>query len=232
MLRSDEKQRLIEDIKKKKELTSIDSKLVLKELDLFFRRNEKIASEITSNPKSSLYKQTIKGVRSSLRRVHGLFSTGNNKERDDLLSEVNSIADIDLIKQILQLHSSTDERLLFYGEVYKKIFAITGFPQKILDLGCGINPLSVAFMSKIPQKYFAYDINEKEMAFVRGFFEKLSMDGNTKVMDLHHLKKLPRVDLAFLFKVTDILDRGKGHKKTEEVLVKIPANLNIMCFLA
>ena len=50
------------------------------------------------------------------------------------------------------------------------------------------------------------------------------------MLDILKIKKLPQADIAFLFKMTDVLDRGKGHKKTEEVLKRIPAKFVVISF--
>jgi len=49
-------------------------------------------------------------------------------------------------------------------------------------------------------------------------------------LDLLNIDKLPSVDVAFLFKMTDMIDQGKGHKKTEELLKAIPAKWIVASF--
>ena len=131
-------------------------------------------------------------------------------------------------------HSSTKERLLFYSELYKKIFKIAGKPKSILDLGCGINPLSFVFMNLEKVNYHAYDINKDEIKLIDSFFKILNKKNKeikaiAQVKDITKLK-FPKTDIAFLFKITDILDKGKGHKKTEEIIKKIPAKHIIISF--
>ncbi|MFA6460695.1 MAG: hypothetical protein WCV90_00375 [Candidatus Woesearchaeota archaeon] len=211
--------KLIEEIKRKKELNGISDNIVLEQVKKYLSQNKKINLE---NKRSSDYKQLIKEVRAKLRRSYGLFRVENIKinEGDDSES-------------ILAAHSSTKERSYFYPELYKKIFTITGKPKIILDLGCGVNPLSYSFMNLKKVEYHAYDINEKEIALINNYFRREKILGEAAVLDVskgEEVKKLPSADLAFLFKITDILDRGKGHKKTEEVLVAIPVKWVVISF--
>ncbi|MEK6809621.1 MAG: hypothetical protein AABY40_03030, partial [Nanoarchaeota archaeon] len=82
--------------------------------------------------------------------------------------------------------------------------------------------------------YYAYDINEEEINSINTFFQLLhkenpSFTGKAMVADILAVP-LPKADLCFLFKMTDVLDQGKGHKKTEELLKKIPAKYVVVSF--
>ena len=44
------------------------------------------------------------------------------------------------------------------------------------------------------------------------------------------LEKIPPADLCFLFKMTEVLDQGKGHIATEAVLKAIPAKHIVVSF--
>ena len=57
--------------------------------------------------------------------------------------------------------------------------------------------------------------------------------GKTAILDLFsqkELKILPKSDLALMFKVTDHLDKGKGHKNTENVIVALPVRFVVVSF--
>ena len=43
-------------------------------------------------------------------------------------------------------------------------------------------------------------------------------------------RKYRRTDVCFLFKMTDVLDKNKGHKATEEMLKRIPAEYVVVSF--
>ena len=204
---------LISDIKKKKELKEISDDFVREELFNYFKQNLK--KSFSFNQKSKQYKETLKKVRAKLRRVYGLF---RNK--------------IDYTKsepEILQAHSSTKERLAIYNKLYHEIFKITKKPKTILDLGCGVNPLSIKYM-KIKPTYYAYDLSKEEVKAINQFFKKNEISGKAQVKDILTVKQFPQADLAFLFKMTDVLDQGKGHKTTEKVIKLIPAKFVVVSF--
>jgi 16S rRNA (guanine(1405)-N(7))-methyltransferase len=231
---------LVKQIKKKKELSGLDDEFVKNQLNIYFSKNPKIVNLLNKslNPKSAKYKQIVKDLRSILRRVYGLFRIKEQKDlRDSLVKDLLAKKNLDLklIKEILQTHSSTKERLSSYLKLYQKIWKITGKPKSIIDLGCGINPFSVPFMNLQELTYYAYDISANETSLLKQFFnyfhkQNKDFTGQSKVLDALNFSKLKKVDICFLFKMTDVLDRGKGHKITEQVLIKIPAKHIVVSF--
>jgi hypothetical protein len=226
---------LISLIKQKKELSNIDDTFVKKELEIYFTQHPKLKKELTDNfnTKSKTTKIVVKDIRSILRKVYGVFrDTVNPTKRVALLETFLKEQNEKNIQALLKTHSSTKERLAIYNTLYKKIFKLTN-PTIILDLGCGINPLSSFYFPKKIACH-VYDLSEHEIALVNDFFAQVNfVKGTAHVLDLFDLKKitkLPKADLALLFKVTDVLDRNKGHKQTEEILQAIPAKYILLSF--
>lgn len=232
---------LINDIKKKKELRSINLELVREELFHYLNQNHSAAQFLISsfNTKSEKYKQTIKKVRANLRRKYSLFRSG--KKIDNPIKRLihsRSLKEPETILEILKTNASTRERISFYNELYQKIFKIARKPQIILDLGCGLNPFSISFMKLTRMQYYTYDIDEEEIRNLNLFFDFLkkknkNIGGKAEIRDItknENITNLPSADICFLFKVTDILDQGKGHKKTEELLKIIPVKYLIISF--
>ena len=216
-------EKLIPKIKQKKELAGISDETVAEVLAKLFKREPKLLKELSIkiNEKSAVYTQTVKLARAELRRSFGLFRAEKVEE------EVKDV------EKVLSSHSSTKERRLFYAELYPQLFSITGKPAVILDLGCGVNPFSVEFMGLKRLKYYAYDISEKEVELLNRFFEWKHLEGKAEVLDVSKVelvRKLPAADVCFMFKITDILDRGKGHKKTEEVMKAVPSKWLVISF--
>lgn len=226
MLAESKLKELISEIKKKRELRELAEEFVRKQLISVLNQNPKIALQLETsfNHKSSNYKQIIKLVRDKLRRSYGLF-------RQEKI-------DSDDPKVLLKKHSSTKEREETYPHLYSKIFKITGQPKTILDLGCGINPFSLEYMNLKELSYYAYDLSQKEIDILNKYFQTIHAKNHKfhgqaeifDIMDLHKLKNLPKADLCFLFKMTDILDAGKGHKNTEIALKNIPARFVVISF--
>jgi len=81
--------------------------------------------------------------------------------------------------------------------------------------------------------YYAYDLSKEEVKILNQFFKEKKINGKAAILDLLNLnkvKKLPKADLAFLFKMTDVLDKGKGHKTSEQIIKAIPAKFIIVSF--
>ena len=241
---------LIKDILKKKELSSLDPLFVEYQIKQYFSQNPKAIQFVPENQivkKSKEYKQIIKDIRHTLRRFHGLFQTKKTQNNFQVILEMLDTAknSPDLAKvaqEILSIHASTLERTPFYKQIYHEIFSITGIPKSIIDLGCGLNPASIVFMHIIEEQkkldYLAYDINVKERELLTAFFEKAHtlnpyVKGSSKYLNFletQELHKIPKADVCFLFKVTDIADQGKGHKKSEEIIKAIKSKFVVLSF--
>jgi hypothetical protein len=216
---------LVKTIKKKKELKNLADSFVKESLRQYLKRDAKLVSFLIKmgSKKAGKYKEIVKGVRSELRKVHGLFQRDVERQLESKKQ----------YKEILSSHASTRERLSFYSSLYKKIFKITGKPSVVLDLGCGLNPFSIPFMELLKLRYYAYDVNVKEMKLVKKYFKLLksqNFSGVIGILNLLKLKELKKADVCFLWKVTDVLDGSKGHKKSEEVIVKVPATFVVVSF--
>jgi 16S rRNA (guanine(1405)-N(7))-methyltransferase len=232
-------ERLIAGIKSKKELRSLSLEFVRQQVDLFFRQNPKLLPYL-NNPRSEKYKLIIKSVRQKLRRSYGLF---RQEEDTSLLSSlVTKLNQSPLVyREILKIHSSTRERMPYYPSLYRSIFKITKIPSSIMDLGCGLNPYSIPYyLSSLRSKkldYYAYDLSEEEISCLNEYFSFLHQQapnfvGQAQILNLLHsdLTALPKSDVCFLFKMTDHLDLGKGHKATEKVLLSLPARFIVISF--
>lgn len=242
---------LLKDIKKKKELQNLSEDFIREQLSQFLQQDRKAATFLadTYSRRSVRYKSIIKQLRARLRKWYGLYRRSEDSQRLHELVEMlverkggRKVIDQALIRTILATNSSTRERLPCYEELYEQLFKITGRPRSIIDLGCGINPFSIPLLpAPWPgQKltYQAFDLNEDEIALLQEFFEHLhSLDrnfkGSAKVLDALHfaaLLDLKKVDICFLFKMTDVLDRGKGHTATEAVIHSVPARWVVVSF--
>ncbi|MHC4480332.1 MAG: class I SAM-dependent methyltransferase [Planctomycetota bacterium] len=81
----------------------------------------------------------------------------------ELEREVEGPARAERIEQmrqsLLAAHASTRERLPCYGEFYDRFFSLVGVPSSILDVGCGMHPLSYPFQEAgaATERYVALD---------------------------------------------------------------------------
>lgn len=246
------KEKFIAAILTKKELESIDINFAENEFEAFLIRDPKARKYLDSgktNERSKEFKRIVKEVRSVLRRAHSLFEMGDRNE--DYLRFFEELDGVktwskleELSKTILASHASSSERIEDYDKLYSWMLKSVGKINSVIDLGCGLHPFSIVFLGKKKLKgmnYLAYDINNSEKDLLHLFFEKLTalgsgFYGQSEIMNLRattsstKLGSLENVDLAFMLKLTDHLDRGKGHKMTERILKSVKAKYVLLSF--
>lgn len=222
---------LIQKIKEKKEFSGLDDSFVQSQIESFLKRNPKLAAP---NKQKEL-KAIVKGVRASLRKLVVYAS----KEKIPDISQFKGLKKEEfqeLCQNILQQNTSTKERTNIYPSIYQEIKKLK--PKRILDLGCGLNPVSLS-LSNWQGEYFAYDINQEEISFLQNFFPVLKsvtrINGHATYFNLLETEKipsLPKADLCLIFKVTDVLEQKKykKHKITEELIQKLPCRFILLSF--
>ncbi|WP_299026339.1 hypothetical protein [uncultured Thermanaerothrix sp.] len=103
--------------------------------------------------------------------------------------------------ELLRSHASTRERLPFLKTFYQRLFEVTGLPETILDLACGLNPLAWPWMGLPPTtRYLAFDIHRPRVALINAFFQRIGVEGEALHQDI--LVQPPRIpaEVAFFFK--------------------------------
>ncbi len=98
-------------------------------------------------------------------------------------------------------HASTKERLLLLDRFYSQIFQLTGTPKVVLDIACGLNPLSFPWMG-LPTStlYYAYEIHRTRANFLNQYFSLQGLKPLAKAQDV--LVQFPEesADIAFILK--------------------------------
>ena len=114
------------------------------------------------------------------------------------------------LENILNKHASTRERLPLESmdALYAHIFEITGKPESILDLACGINPLYLGARGYIVT---GVDISGAAVDLINAFGHTYGMPVNALCADLLCPNAIPRgrYDVALLFKVLPLLERQR-----------------------
>ncbi|MEA3378767.1 MAG: hypothetical protein U9Q69_03945 [Nanoarchaeota archaeon] len=223
--------KLVEDIRKKKELNDLSYDFILGLLKEYIKINSHLNKNIgwISNPKSKNYKKTIKDLRKILREVYGVFKDKDFLTKEILLEDISGLKDIDAHIELLKLHASTKERLPYYFEVYGKIVGLVDKMDTILDLGAGFNPLSMPFMDFKIKNYCAVELTENDVIFLNKYFKKVHVRGHAIVKDLTKVGDLPQVDVCFIFKLLDTLETLKKDV-SEEILKGLNARWVIISF--
>ncbi|HII15703.1 MAG TPA: hypothetical protein HA362_05305 [Nanoarchaeota archaeon] len=218
-----DKQALIELIRQKREFRDLDNAFVGKMLGTVLKARK--AEDLKTKDAVKAAKET----RALLREVYGAFLTPKFFQREKFLQGIKSLNDLEAHKSVLALHLSTKERLPFYETVYQKIFAITGKPSTILDLGCGLNPFSIPFMHIPNLTYYAAELAKADAEFIQEYFTKAGVRGSTFQMDLTEAGKFPAADVCFMFKVIDTLEAIQWDI-TAELLARLRAKWIVASF--
>ena len=111
-------------------------------------------------------------------------------------------------KKIMARHASTRERLPILGRFYAEALADVPPPRVVLDLACGLNPLTVPWMPLAPgAEYVACDLYADLAAFLSGFFALAGVRGRAEVCDLLRGAPPVQADLALALKLLPVLEQ-------------------------
>lgn len=207
---------------------------------------EQIVSEITESKKYSFLspelilrivteeytkykkdKDRIKSSKNKLHLIYGAFQTDNCHEiANQLLDEYIKNPDIDLkylSRSIMELHSSTKERINILEEFYGYIFDILPGTESISDIGCGYNPFCLPWMPMQIRRYYAYDIDNKTSEIINRFFSLLNLPQTSFVKDSAVYTPTEATDTSFLFKLIPLIEnqkKGRGFEILEKLNAK------------
>lgn len=133
--------------------------------------------------------------------------------------------------RVLTSHASTRERIPIQQDFYSVIFSVTGMPNVLADVACGLNPFALPWMNLPPQsRYFAYDLHKPRIDLLNAFFAHTRQPGSACHRDI--LVEPPDIeaDVVFFFKEAhrfEQRERGASRSfinrlKTRWLLVSLP----------
>lgn len=134
-------------------------------------------------------------------------------------------------REILLRHASTRERLPIIPEFYAAVFSALPPVHSVLDLACGLNPLTLPWMNLPPDcSYHACDLYGDMTAFLNEFFTVAGVRGTAESCDLLTSPPQVEVDLALVLKVLPPLEqaeKGSGLRllrslKARAILLSFP----------
>nr|AIA18848.1 Ribosomal RNA methyltransferase (FmrO) [uncultured bacterium] len=193
-------------------------------------------------------KEAIKATKNKLHQVAGAYLDGR-LPYDDWLALLDEARQADGVidaggsptlhaqfrlacRQIMRNHASTRERLPILEDFYAATLASLGQVSSVLDLACGLNPLTLPWMPLAPDaRYYACDIYADMIAFLNGFFTRAGLEGQTEECALAAGAPNVQVDLALVLKALPPLDQQAKHAgrdllralNARHILVSFPA---------
>lgn len=163
------------------------------------------ARELAAHPRAPL-KELAKATRRGLHQVTSAFERQPDYEpafqRLAAAFAGGSPSDIRAAcRHALALHASTRERLPILDEFYARLWQRTGVPASILDLGCGLNPLSLPWMDLPPgARYEAFDVDGAGIEFVNRFLHLAGREPPARWQDILARPPTFPADVALLLK--------------------------------
>lgn len=167
----------------------------------------------TALPRYKNAKEAAKAARTKLHRIQAAYlgTLDIEKSLPELRTAVqegdeSEIKNISL--QLMQGHASTRERLEVLDGFYEKVFSITGKPQTVLDVACGVHPLGLPWMA-LPTStvYYGYEISLEMVQSLNLFVEALGYRPLILFQDVICTPPQEEGDLAFLMKMVPCLER-------------------------
>ena len=140
-------------------------------------------------------------------KLHGITSAFMSEQEYKKARALAGEFSAENLEALLTCHASTRERLPLNAmdALYGRIFEVTGLPQALLDLACGINP--VYFLGKLPGiQVTGVDISGQSADIIT------LCGGHALHADLLCPGSVPaeRFDIALLFKILPLLDRQRS----------------------
>ena len=155
-------------------------------------------------------------------KLHGITSAFNELGGDvqRAVAELDTNDD-EALTAILKRHASTRERLPLSAmdALYAKIFEVTGQPNRILDLACGLNP--VYLLHRFECDVVGVDISKSCISlFPGGVWGDLLCENAIPKERFH---------IALLFKILPLLERQKSGSAMD-VMNRIDAEYLVVSF--
>jgi len=220
--------KLISKVKEKKELVNLDNDLIQERIHQQLKQNKKLLtffSESDSlNIKSKNVDKLIKPIRKELRIKYGVYQI-DTKKINQLLKKLKTNKNLAIHKKLLSLHLSSKERIPIYSKFYEDIFQITGVPNSIIDIAAGLNPISYPYLKSSP-KYTAIELNKADAEIINKYFKIMKINGKALAFDITKNKIKNKADIAFAFKIFDLIP----HKITERIIKELKVKYIVATF--
>jgi len=202
---------IIESIRRTTKYSSVSLDLIraIAEQEVMKRRNLKEAIKSTKNKLHQVGAAYITQKPNYSLILEQLQTIIQSEKQDDLLR---------FSSEIISCHASTKERLPILEQFYQEIFAQIPPITSILDIACGLNPLTIPWMKLNDNvTYYAYDIYEDMIQFVNSYLKIINIQGYAKICNV--IQKCPdeKVDVAFIFNFTPSNAGSLPHAPTNKV---------------
>ena len=161
-------------------------------------------------------KQAIKAVRAQLHSIMAPYLGDPDYDAaKTMVTAVFASGDEAQVRTLCQdlmgHHLSTRERLSLLDRFYREIFAVTGKPDSLLDIACGLNPLAFPWMDlPFSTQFYAYDIHEPRIDFLNHYFRAQGLAPLARIQDVALQFPQETADVALFLKEMPRFVRNYG----------------------
>lgn len=219
---------LVAKIKEKKELENLDDEYVREHILAVMTKSvqKKLLDvrDVEQFTRSKEYAALKSGVRKQLRETYGVFAHEHDTRAQLIERLVNDDQEM-VLRQLLSTHQSSQERLPYYTKFYAELFALTGQESPILDIGCGLNPISYPFLGYEP-RYVCCDVSTADIDFLNSFFSYMQINAQAYRADaINHEAILAIIEkeqpkIILMLKLADTLENLERHT-SKKLIAKI-----------
>ncbi len=181
-------------------------------------------------------KEAVKETKNTLHQVAGAYLERTPRYAHAIAAlrqAPDPSARKEVARTILTEHASTFERLPYLEAFYSTALAEIGPVGSVLDVACGLNPLTAPWMPLAVDaeiRYFAHDIYADMMGFLEEYFLISGIVGQAEVSDVAMVAPEVEADVALILKFLPVLEqteRGTAQRwlrrlRTRYLLVSFP----------
>jgi 16S rRNA (guanine(1405)-N(7))-methyltransferase len=176
-------------------------------------------------------RDALKAAKRKLHQIYGAYIDQGDSWRKplaDALADPAAFDDPEAVRRLcraaIDRHASTAERLTELAQVYAELFALAGAPDRVLDLACGLNPLTVPWMpAGRPRRYRAFDIDGPAIELLDRVLQRIHPDYRACWADVLAAPPSEPADLALLLKAVPCLeqqDKGASERLIRSLNVR------------
>ncbi len=115
------------------------------------------------------------------------------------------------LRELMGRHASTRERLPLLDRFWAELGTRLGGQQRVLDVGSGLNPLSVPWWGLAPDGVCSgVEIDAQLVDFVRACLDRLGVKHDIRLEDVLDGMALPPADVALVLKLLPTLERQRA----------------------
>jgi 16S rRNA (guanine(1405)-N(7))-methyltransferase len=191
------------------------------------KKNQKFNEDVIKRIKLKISKKNFKEkelnkkLKKELYEIHSNYYKSFNYFK--AIKELKKSQNIETHEKLLKKYDFN--RFIVLNDLYEKIFKITGKPKILIDLACGLNPLTLPWMNLDKKcKYYCYDLEQNLINFLNDYFKIIKKEKYEAFLS-DALTNPPTIksDVTLLFKSTTCFE-WQSPKSTSKLLEKINSN--------